>query len=122
MRLSRILTPFAIEKLRSALTGWMSVSDIEVAAEYRKRNEKVKLDVVPITADAFKSQVTVNDAELAAAFEKNKESYRIGEKRKIKYAQVNVEQVRSAIAISDKSVALLIQRGDDKIFVPVRIG
>jgi peptidyl-prolyl cis-trans isomerase D len=68
----------AIEKLRSALTGWMSVSDSEVAAEYRKRNEKVKLDVVPITADAFKSQVTVNDAELAAAFEKNKESYRIG--------------------------------------------
>ncbi len=34
----------------------------------------------------------------------------------------SVEQVRSAIAKSDKSVALLIQRGDDKIFVPVRIG
>ena len=75
-----------IEKLRNALTGWMSVSDAEVAAEYRKRNEKVKLDVVPVTADAFKSQVTVSDAELAAAFDKNKERYRIGEKRKIKYA------------------------------------
>jgi serine protease Do len=34
----------------------------------------------------------------------------------------NVEQVRPAVAKSDKSVALLIQRGDDKIFVPVRIG
>jgi serine protease Do len=34
----------------------------------------------------------------------------------------SVEQVRSAIAKSDKSVALLIQRGEDKIFVPVRIG
>jgi len=32
------------------------------------------------------------------------------------------EQVRSAIAKADKSVALLIQRGEDKIFVPVRIG
>ena len=40
-----------IEKLRNALTGWMSVSDAEVAAEFRKRNEKVKLDVVPVTAD-----------------------------------------------------------------------
>ena len=39
-----------IEKLRNALTGWMSVSDAEVAAEFRKRNEKVKLDVVPVTA------------------------------------------------------------------------
>ncbi|ROZ64102.1 DegQ family serine endoprotease [Ramlibacter sp. WS9] len=34
----------------------------------------------------------------------------------------SVEQARSAIGKSDKSVALLIQRGDDKIFVPVRIG
>ena len=34
----------------------------------------------------------------------------------------SVEQARSAISKSDKSVALLIQRGDDKIFVPVRIG
>jgi serine protease Do len=34
----------------------------------------------------------------------------------------SVEQARSAIAKSDKSVALLIQRGEDKIFVPVRIG
>ena len=34
----------------------------------------------------------------------------------------SVEQVRAAVAKSSKSVALLIQRGDDKIFVPVRIG
>jgi serine protease Do len=34
----------------------------------------------------------------------------------------SVEQARSAIAKSDKSVALLIQRGEDKIFVPVRVG
>ena len=34
----------------------------------------------------------------------------------------NIDQVRSAVASSDKSVALLIQRGKDQIFVPVRIG
>ncbi len=34
----------------------------------------------------------------------------------------NVDQVKSAVAKSDKSVALLIQRGKDQIFVPVRIG
>ena len=34
----------------------------------------------------------------------------------------SVEQVRSALAKSGKSVALLIQRGDDKIFVPVQLG
>jgi serine protease Do len=34
----------------------------------------------------------------------------------------SIEQVRAVVAKSNKSVALLIQRGDDKIFVPVRIG
>jgi len=34
----------------------------------------------------------------------------------------SVDQVRQAVAKADKSVALLIQRGDDRIFVPVRIG
>ncbi|WP_229490953.1 Do family serine endopeptidase [Pseudoduganella namucuonensis] len=33
-----------------------------------------------------------------------------------------IEQVRDVMAKSEKSVALLIQRGDDKIFIPVRIG
>jgi serine protease Do len=34
----------------------------------------------------------------------------------------SVEQVRDAVGKSSKSVALLIQRGDEKIFIPVRIG
>jgi serine protease Do len=33
-----------------------------------------------------------------------------------------VDQVRAAVAKSQKSVALLIQRGDEKIFVPIRLG
>ena len=34
----------------------------------------------------------------------------------------SVEQVRAVVAKTEKSVALLVQRGRDKIFVPVRIG
>ena len=34
----------------------------------------------------------------------------------------NIEQVRAAVARSEKSVALLILRGGDKIFVPVNLG
>jgi serine protease Do len=34
----------------------------------------------------------------------------------------SVDQVRDLVGKANKSVALLIQRGDDKIFIPVRIG
>jgi serine protease Do len=34
----------------------------------------------------------------------------------------SVAQVRDVVGKSSKSVALLIQRGGDRIFIPVRIG
>lgn len=37
-------------------------------------------------------------------------------------AVTSVQQVREVVKGSSKSVALLIQRGDDRIFIPVRIG
>jgi peptidyl-prolyl cis-trans isomerase D len=110
-----------IEKLRNALTGWMSVSDSEVAAEFRKRNEKVKLDVVPVTAAAFKSQVAVSDAEIAAAFEKSKELYRVGEKRKIKYALLNVDQVRQTITVPETEVAAFYQQNLSQYQSPAQL-
>lgn len=100
----------AAEKLRWAVTGWMSATDTEVADEFRKRNEKVKLDIVPITADAFKSQVTVTDADVATYFEAHKETYRVGEKRKIKYALVDVDQVRNQTTVAAADVEALYRQ------------
>ncbi len=110
-----------IEKLRTALTGWMSVSDADVIAEFKKRNEKVKLEVVPVTAEAFKSQVTVTDAELVPYFEKAKDKYRMGEKRKIKYAQVNVDQVRGTITVPEAEIAAFYQQNIQQYSTPAQV-
>lgn len=92
------------EKLRTSVTGWVSMSDADVAQEFRQRNEKVKLELVPLTADAFKGQVTVLDADLQKRFDANKEAYRIGEKRKIKYALLDVDKVRESVQVADADV------------------
>jgi peptidyl-prolyl cis-trans isomerase D len=110
-----------IQKLRDALTGWMSVADADVAAEFRRRNEKVKLDVVPVTAAAFTNQVTVTDAELAAAFEKSKDKYRIGEKRKIKYAIVNVDQVRNTIVVPQADIEAFYKQNLQQYQTPAQV-
>src|SRR5215471_3297092 len=66
------------EKLQAALTGWITVSDAEVEAEFRKRNEKVKLAVVNFPADKFREGLTVSDDEVVKFFNDHKEQYRIG--------------------------------------------
>ncbi len=92
------------EKLRTSVTGWMSVADADVAQEFRQRNEKVKLELVSLTADGFKDKVTVSDADLTKRFEANKETYRIGEKRKVKYALLEVDKVRETVQVPDADV------------------
>src|SRR3954467_14053930 len=57
-----------VEKLRASLTDWLTVPDKELEQEYRRRNDKVKLQVVSFLADTFRSQVNVTDQEVAAYF------------------------------------------------------
>jgi peptidyl-prolyl cis-trans isomerase D len=110
-----------IEKLRTAVSGWITITDAEVADEYRRRNEKVRLDVVPVTADAFRSQVTVTDADLTARFDKNKESYRVGEKRRIKYALVDVDKVRASVSIPDPDVDAFYKQNLAQYTTPAQV-
>ena len=93
-----------VDKLRSALTDWVTVADADVQAEYGRRNEKVKLDVVPILADKFRSQVQVGDAEVSAYFEGHKTEYKVGEKRKVRYVLVDVDSMRATSSPSQREV------------------
>src|SRR5437870_9705767 len=50
-----------VEKLRLAVTEWLSVSDREQEQEYRRRNANVKLSAVTLNADTFRPDVKVPD-------------------------------------------------------------
>ena len=93
-----------VEKLQAALTNWITVTDAEVEADFKKRNEKVKLAVVSLPVDKFREAVKVDDAEIATWFEQKKNDYRIPEKRKIRYALVDVQAIRERIQVSPQDV------------------
>jgi len=93
-----------VDKLRSAVTDWVSVSDSDLEREYRNRNEKVKLQVVALTADKFRDKVTVNDADIASYYDAHKTDYRKGESRKIRYLLVDRDQLRSRITVTPQEI------------------
>jgi peptidyl-prolyl cis-trans isomerase D len=88
-----------IDKLRAALTDWIAIADGEVEREFRVRNERVRLQLVALTADAFRDQVTVTDADVAAYFEARQAEYRVGEQRKVKILLLDREQALTNVAI-----------------------
>jgi len=100
----QIRRSITVEKLRAALTNWISVSDKEVEDEFRRRNEKVKLAVVSFPADKFREGLEATDAELSAYYEAHKNELKIAEKRKVKYALVDMQAIRNKITISPDDI------------------
>ncbi|MGH6692081.1 MAG: peptidylprolyl isomerase, partial [Gammaproteobacteria bacterium] len=93
-----------IDKFRAALTDWISLADEELRHEYRMRNEKVKLQMVALTADRFRDQVSVSDADVASYFESHTAEYRVGERRKVKFLLIDQEQVRQKTTVTPNDV------------------
>jgi len=93
-----------VEKLRAVVTDWVAVTDAEADAEYRRRNEKRKVQLVHIASSAFLGQMTASDAEVAAYFDAHKETYRVGERRKVRYVLVDVESLRQGIVVPSREV------------------
>ena len=93
-----------IDKLRSAVTGWLAVTDTDVEREYKNRNEKIKLQVVALTADKFRDKVTVTDADINTYYTAHQAQYRKGEQRKIKYLLIDRDQMRSRITITPQDI------------------
>jgi peptidyl-prolyl cis-trans isomerase D len=110
-----------VEKLRSALTEWLSITDAEVDAEYKRRNDKVKLALVTMRNDSFKPDVTASDAEIAEHFERNKDSFKVPEKRKMKYVLLDLEAVRAKITIPPADVERAYTDAIDRFTTPEQL-
>ena len=110
-----------VEKLQAALTNWITVTDAEVEADFKKRNEKVKLAVVSLPVDKFREAVKVDDAEIATWFEQKKNDYRIPEKRKIRYALVDVQAIRERIQVSPQDVQRSYEDNQQQYATPEQV-
>lgn len=93
-----------VDKLRSALTDWVTVSDKDVRREFQQRNEKVKLDLVVFPVDKYRADVSVSDAELQSYFDSHKEQYRVGERRKIRYLLVDMDSLRGRTPVTSREI------------------
>ena len=93
-----------LDKLRAVLTDWMSTTDKELEAEYRLRNDKVKLAVVTFIADTFRPEATASDAEVAAHFNAHQVDFKIPEKRKIRYLLVDADAIRAKVMVPEASI------------------
>ncbi len=109
------------EKFRKSVTDGISVGPAELQDEYRYKNEKIKLDYVVIRPEELAAKVTPSDADIKAAYEKNKSKYQVLEKRVVRYALLDTTQMRNNIQISDDQLKAQYQSNIQQYQVPNRV-
>lgn len=109
------------EKFRKLVTDGISVGPAELQDEFRYRNQKVKLDYTLIKPEDLESKIVPDEAEIKAAFEKNRAQYQIPERRVVRYGLVDVNQIRQNVHISDDQLNAQYQQNIQQYQVPNRV-
>jgi peptidyl-prolyl cis-trans isomerase D len=108
------------EKFRKRVTDGISVGPAELQDEFRYKNEKIKLDYVVIKPEELAAKLSPSDAEIKAAYEKNRSRYQVREKRVVRYGLLDTTQMRQNIQISDDQLKAQYQANIQQYQVPNR--
>jgi peptidyl-prolyl cis-trans isomerase D len=110
-----------LEKFRKLVTDGISVGPNELQDEFRYRNEKIKLDYALIKPEDLAAKINPDEAEIKAAYEKNKSKYLVPEKRVVRYALADVNQIRQSTQVSDDELKVQYQQDIQQYQVPNRV-
>ena len=109
------------EKFRKLVTDGISVGPAELQEGFQYKNEKVKLDYALIKPDELEAKITPSDAEIKAAYEKNKSKYQVPERRSVRYALLDINKLRQTLQISDDVLKAQYQANIQQYEVPDQV-
>lgn len=109
------------EKFRKLVTDGISVGPEELKDGYRYKNEKVKLDYGFIKPEDLEAKITPTDAEIKAEYEKNKSKYQVPERRSVRYALLDINQLRQTVQIPDDVLKQQYQSNIQQYQVPEQV-
>ncbi len=108
-------------KFREMVTAGVSVGADEVQQEFRRRNEKVKIEYALIKPDDLASTIHPSDAELGAYFAKNSSRYQVPEKRSARYALLDLAKLKTGTQIPDDVLRAYYNQNIDDYKVQNRV-
>jgi peptidyl-prolyl cis-trans isomerase D len=103
-------------KLRGLVEGGITVSDADIAQEFRRENTKVKLEYAVLSLDKVMSEIHPNEAELKAFFDKNQGRYAnaIPETRKANYIVIDSAKVSQQVPVTREDLQRYYNQNRDE--------
>lgn len=97
------------------------VTPAEAEAEYRKNNEKIKIDYIGFSPSKMLADIKPTPEELNAYFAKNKGFYRIPETRNVQLIIADQAKVADTIQVTDAQILAYYNAHKDDYRTPERV-
>ena len=109
------------DKLKSFLTASVGITDEEAEKEYRRRNEKARIDYFVIDSSKLLDKVSAAEQDQKDFYEKNKTRYSVPEKRRGQYIFAGSLRMRPEVSVSDDDLRQYYSQHRNEYSLPDRI-
>jgi Parvulin-like peptidyl-prolyl isomerase len=110
-----------VTKLQDLVLEGTVVTDEEVEREFKRTQEKIKLDYILIAQSKYKASVKVTPEEVKEYFAKTRESYQIPEKRSFRVLALDEATVSANLTVSDDDLRRAYEADKDRFRTPERV-
>lgn len=110
-----------VNRLRQIVVEGTIVSPAEVEQEFRRRNEKAKIEYVMLAPAKFQSEVKVTPEEMQAYYNKNRAAFRTPEKKSLGILVLDPAKIGESVQVSDADLQKAYDSNKDKYRTPERV-
>ena len=108
-------------KLQSAVLGSVVVTPKDIEDEFRKKNEKAKIQYIAFPPAKFRDQVKPTDEEERKYYESEKASFTQPEKMSYQVVVLDQEKVAATIQVTDAQLRAAYSNSLDNFRMPERV-
>ncbi|MEN8214530.1 MAG: SurA N-terminal domain-containing protein [Pseudomonadota bacterium] len=90
--------------LTNAISGTAFVTDTEIDALVRRKNQQRVISWLMIDAAGYKEQVEVSESDIEAYYNDNKQNYRRPERVKLEYVELNLAALAAGVSIDEEEL------------------
>jgi peptidyl-prolyl cis-trans isomerase D len=110
-----------VGRLRAVALQGIVVTGAEIQQEYRRKNDKIKVEWVKLTADKYKAESQPSAEEVQAYFKVNSARYQILEKRDLTVLLADPAKIEQSLNPADADLLNLYNQNKDAFRVPERL-
>jgi peptidyl-prolyl cis-trans isomerase D len=105
-----------VERFKNVVFDALSVGDLELEDELRRRNEKTRVAVLRVPLERYRSDTSPSEVDLQAHLERHPQRFRRGESRRGRVLILSREKVGGEIQVSEKESRQQYERERDTRF------